>query len=210
VTFISTRHIGSNRYDTGIVSITVACALVLGLVVSQWCPVHAQESEQGSLDVDVPEYALKAAFIYNFAKFVTWPDSGFKDDDSPFVIGMIGINPFGGVIEDMLRDRSVEGRPFILRNIVEVEDARACQILFIAESESRRLEQWLRAVRGYPVLTIGDTKSFAERGCIVNLKTTTEGRVRFEVNIDEVPVSGLPISSRLLTLADIVHNPQER
>jgi hypothetical protein len=207
VTFISTGQTGSNRYDTGIVSMTVACALALVLVVCLWCPVHAQESNQSSLDV--PEYALKAAFIYNFAKFVTWPDSVFEDDDSPFVIGMVGANPFGRVIEDMLRERSVRGRPFSLRNIVEVEDARACQILFFAESESRRLEQWLRAVRGYPVLTVGDTKSFAERGCIVNLKTT-EGKVRFEVNIDEVPVSGLPISSRLLTLADIVHNPQDR
>ena len=150
------------------------------------------------------EYKVKAAFLYNFAKFIEWPQESFTDLEQPFVICILGEDPFGTVLERMLAGKKIRGRDFALKRFASINDFRACQILFIASSERRSLDGILPRVGGKPILTVSEVEGFAERGGMINF-TMEELRVRFEVNVDALERKGLKANSQLLKLARIVH-----
>lgn len=152
---------------------------------------------------DSSEYLIKAGFIYNFAKLVGWPQSAFAQPDSPIVIGIVGTDPFGGIIDRILADKQIDSRHFVIKRLKWGMDLKGCDILFIGSSEAAHLEEVIHSVRGLPVLTIGETPGFAKRGCIINL-VVEDNKVRFEVNLDAAKQADLNISSRLLALAKIV------
>jgi uncharacterized protein DUF4154 len=147
------------------------------------------------------EYEVKAAFIYNFGKYIAWPAS--PDSNKPFVIGLIGKDPFGRVLDEAMRGQTVQDRPVIVRRFTRVEQIRNCDILFIASSEKANVPHILSTLGKSPVVTIGDMARFAERGGMINL-TMQRDRVRFEVNIDAFTRVGLKAGSQLLRLARIV------
>jgi hypothetical protein len=149
------------------------------------------------------EYEVKAAFIYNFAKYVRWPEASTSETRKPFVIGVIGRDPFGQALDDAVRGQSLEGRAVVVRRLSKVEEVADCDILFISSSEKNNLQRIFQALREAPVLTIGDMDRFAERGGIINL-TTEEKRVRFEINVEAAERAGLKPGSQLLRLARIV------
>jgi hypothetical protein len=152
---------------------------------------------------DSSEYLIKAGFIYNFAKLVGWPGNAFAQADSPIVIGILGTDPFGGIIDRILADKKVDARRFVIKRLKWGMEFKDCDILFVGASEAVHLEEVIRAVKGLPILTIGETPGFARRGCIINL-IVEDNKVRFEVNLDAAKQADLNVSSRLLALAKII------
>src|SRR5207245_7606759 len=130
------------------------------------------------------EYLIKAGFIYNFAKLVGWPQGAFAQPDSPIVIGILGSDPFGGIIDRILADKQIDARRFVIKRLKWGMDLKGCDILFIGSSEAAHLEEVIHALKGLPVLTIGETPGFARRGCIINL-VVEDKKVSFEVNLDD-------------------------
>lgn len=149
------------------------------------------------------EYQVKAAFIYNFAKFVEWPPHAFKSPMDPIVICVLGQNPFGGALEEVVNGKSVEGRSFVVRQLSGEQAAAGCQILFISSSERKRLRGILGELKASGALTVGETDTFASEGGMINFKIEG-GRVRLQVNVDAAEQGKLRISSKLLSLAEIV------
>lgn len=152
---------------------------------------------------DVKEYEIKAAFIYNFAKFVEWPEEAFGRADAPLIIGILGKDPFGKMIDQAVEGRRVHGRPMEIKRVNWGAEVRTCHILFVSSSESGKIGQLSELVKNAPILTIGETPGFASRGGIINF-TEEEGKVRFEINADAAKRARLTISSKLLSLAKLV------
>jgi hypothetical protein len=148
-------------------------------------------------------YEVKAAFLYNFAQFVEWPTNAFADAQSPIVIGILGEDPFGASLNEIVRGENVNGRPLAIAHYQRVEDIKACQILFISQSESRRLEEILASLKGRGILTVGDIDGFAKRGGMIRF-VIENNRVRFRIDVEAAKAANLTISSKLLRLAEIV------
>ena len=161
---------------------------------------HAQESSVSS------EYLIKAGFIYNFANLVQWPSTAFTQPDSPIVIGILGEDPFGTVLDRVLAGKKVNGRIFLVKRLKSASDLRECHIVFVSSSEMAHLGEAIHLVKGMPILTIGEIPGFAKRGGIINL-FLEDNKVHFEVNVEAAKEADLNISSRLLALARIVQEP---
>jgi hypothetical protein len=160
----------------------------LALLVSLSLGVTARADE-------LPEYRLKAAFLFNFALFTEWP---------PEVGGIInlcvdGTDPFGKEI-DVLQGKAVGSRTIDVQRKHPGESLKGCQIVFIAPSAIGRLPQVLESVRGLPVLTVADSVGAARRGAALNL-AVGQNKVSFEVNLQAARAAGLNLSSKLLRLA---------
>ncbi len=155
----------------------------------------------------VSEYDVKAAFLYNFTKFVEWPDRAFQDDRSSVRLCVLGEDPFGRILREIAAGE-VAGRRLTVLGTSVMSDPAACQILFISRSERENLPAILRAVKNAPVLTVADTAGFLEQGGIINF--IPEGsRIRFEISQESAERAGLRISSKLLRLATrVVSSPR--
>jgi hypothetical protein len=149
------------------------------------------------------EYQVKAAFLFNFAKFVEWPADAFSTADAPLQVCILGQDPFGRDFEQVIEDKTVNGHRLEVAHPDGVPQARACQILFIASSEKARLREILLGLKGACVLTVGDTPGFAQLGGIINF-VLDENRVRFEINQKAAEQVHLKLSARLLTVAKLV------
>jgi YfiR/HmsC-like len=155
---------------------------------------------------DASEYLIKAGFIYNFAKFVEWPSTAFSQPDSPITIGVLGTDPFGSVLDRLVEDKKIGPRGFVVKRYKwgkDLKDLKECKILFVSASEKAHIDEIVQAVKGLPILMVGETPGFAERGGIIRF-TLEDNRVRFEINVDAAHQADLNISSRLLTLAKII------
>ena len=147
------------------------------------------------------EYQVKAAFLFNFAKFVEWPPAAFADAKSPIVIGILGDNPFGEDLAKTVRDKTVNNRPItIKKEFRSLADATNCHILFISTSEKQRLPEIFKGLRGASVLTVGETDRFTETGGMINF-VTGGNKIRFQINVEAAKSAGLKVSSKLLSLA---------
>src|SRR5713226_5324723 len=162
-------------------------------------PLRSQETRSPT------EYEVKAAFIYNFARYIQWPKE--SPTNTPFVIGVIGKDPFGVALDDAILGQKIQGRPVVIKRFTNIDNVANCDILFVCASESGRLQQIFGALHQAPVLTIGDVDQFAERGGMINL-TTEDKRIRFEMNVQAIGRSGLKAGSQLLRLARIVTEPR--
>ena len=152
------------------------------------------------------EYRVKAAFLLNFVKFVKWPESAFKKEDEPFIIGVLGKDPFGKILETTFRKKRVRGRPFVIRRFGDTESPGGCHLLFVSDSMKAKHVRILENLKEDPVLTVGETPKFATRGGTINFYLK-EGKVRFEINSKRAKAVGLKINARLLNLAKIVESP---
>ncbi len=154
-------------------------------------------------DTAAGEYEIKAAFLYNFAKFVEWPDGAFPAADSPIRLGVLGKDPFGEILDRTLKGRKVGGRGFQIERFDDVEKIKSCHIAFIPASCKDRMEAALESLKCRPVLAVGETPGFARSGGIINF-FLQENKVRFEINPDAAARADLKISSKLLHLARVV------
>jgi len=153
------------------------------------------------------EYEVKAAYLYNFSKFIEWPPNAAVATHAPLVIGVVGDDPFGPVLDETVRPKGVADEPrLVVRRFSRLEDVVHADILFISSSEAERLPQILKILDGASVLTVGEMERFAERGGMIALKVEDK-KVRFDINLDSVRRANLRLSSHLLKLARIVDVP---
>lgn len=150
------------------------------------------------------EDEVKAAFLFNFARFVDWPAQAFRAPDAPLVVGVLGSGEFAATLERVTGGKEVQGRPFRV-TALGAADPCGCHILFLTHEAAALMPQAAAANRDAPVLLVGESESQARRGAVINFYLD-ENRVRFEVNIGAAGRARLTISSRLLSLARIVED----
>ncbi|HVS52191.1 MAG TPA: YfiR family protein [Opitutaceae bacterium] len=153
------------------------------------------------------EYQLKAAYLFKLPQFVEWPAGAFADAQAPFVIGILGEDPFGVYLDDFVRDEKMDTHPIVVRRFRRGEEARGCHVLYIGRSEGAALEKIFAQLRRQPTLTVGDLDEFARLGGMIHL-VVEDGRIHFSINADAAKAAGLDISSKLLRLATIVPPPK--
>lgn len=147
------------------------------------------------------EYQIKAAFLYNFAKFVEWPADAFASPDSPVIFGVIGDDPFGKDLEQVIGQKTVNFRPVVIKRFDTPTPSEPVHVLFIARSERRRIGQILTALANAPTLTVGDEiDRFTDAGGMINFVVESR-KVRFEINNKAAEATRLKISSKLLRLS---------
>ena len=152
------------------------------------------------------EYELKAVLIYKVASYIRWPAAGEASARRPFVIGILGRDPFGRVIDEVVAGETVHGRPVSIRRLSEAREASQCDLLYVSPSERSGFRRILHRLEGTPVLTVGDMDQFATAGGMINL-TNDDRRIRFEINVSALDRAGLRAAAELLTLARIVDRP---
>ena len=149
------------------------------------------------------EYQVKAAFLYNFAKFVEWPAGKLGDGGSPIAVCVFGRDPFGATLDQTLQGKTANDRTLVVRRATAAADLKRCHILFISSSEKKRMAETLQSLGGGSVLTVGETEGFTEQGGMVNF-TREQNKVRLEINPAAAARAGIRISSQLLKLARVV------
>jgi hypothetical protein len=173
-------------------------ALVLATLISLVAAGLANSAVETS-----PEYQVKAVFLFNFAQFVEWPPQSFEDAAAPFVIGVLGTDPFGSALEGAVRGESINGRSIIIERYRSVTEIRHCQILFISRSESAHTGEIGAALVGHSILTVSDIDDAAQRGVMIRF-VAENNRIRLRINADAAKAAGLSISSKLLRPAELV------
>ena len=149
------------------------------------------------------EYQIKAAFLFNFAQFVEWPARAFRDAQGPIVIGILGEDPFGSYLDDLVRNESVGGRPLAVRRFNRPEDITDCHILFVSRAMADQFEKLAAELQRRNLLSVGDTDNFNRLGGIVRF-VTENGKIRLRINMEAAKAADLILSSKLLRWATIV------
>jgi hypothetical protein len=162
-------------------------AWCLGLALIVFAPA--------ALSDDLPEYRLKAAFLYNFALFTEWP----SDVGSTLNLCVYGRDPFGEEI-DALQGKPVGGRRMVVRRVTSVEGLAVCQIVFIADPSADAISRLLSTQRRAPVLTVADVPGAARQGIALNMNVV-KNKITFEANLAAARAANVKLSSKLLSLA---------
>lgn len=163
------------------------------------CVCEAAENKENRTD-RLTEYEIKAKFIYNFTKFVTWPESVHNNESIKLCI--LGTDPFGSAL-NIVKGKKVRGSLLEFSTAGYSENINNCHILFISRSEKNNFSDILSLCKNFPVLTIADTPGFCNEGGIITL-IRADNKIRFEINTDAAKQAGIKISSHLLKLARIV------
>jgi hypothetical protein len=172
----------------------VFSALLLVATTAAAAPGRAGDV-QGSL-----EYPVKASLLLNFAKFAEWPVGSAQAASPTVAICVLGPDPFGRALDTLVETRTVGGRPIEVRRFQRVEGIEACHVLFIASSEAARMGEILARIRESPVLTVGESEDFTERGGVIRL-SVEDNHASFSVDLGPTGASRLKLSSKLLTVA---------
>jgi YfiR/HmsC-like len=182
----SVRQSGS-RWRGGVGILVLYCSLLL---------VPREQAQQPKAS----EFQVKAAYLYNFGRFVHWPDEDNAERTESFEICVLGADPFGQALDATLAGGTILGKSVAAKRIAKPQDVDSCRILFISSSEESRLKEDLAALDKTRVLTVSDIPRFSERGGMIGF--ILEGnRVRFDVNLDSAQLAGLTLSSELLKVA---------
>jgi hypothetical protein len=150
-------------------------------------------------DSEEREYKLKAAFLLNFSKFTTWPESAFSVPGQTFDFCVVGEDPFGQALAG-LESKKVGGRKIHLQYVASIGEAQACHVMFISNSEKNNLEELKQVADGQPVVTVSDIKGFSRQGGVFEF-ITRGGRLSFIVNNQQATQNGLQVNASLLNLA---------
>jgi hypothetical protein len=178
-----------------ILTLRRAATLVAALLALVAAPGRAQAPPT--------EYQVKAVFLFNFSQFVDWPAAAFADSRSPLVIGVLGDDPFGAMLDEIVRGETVNGRPLAVRRYQSIDQVDACHILFIGRSQTGQLDTVLAALKQRSILTVGDFEGFTQHGGIIRF-VTVGNKIRLRVNLAGAQQAKLTISSKLLRPAQIV------
>jgi len=174
------------------------CATI-AVIATLLCPAVARSQEKAG------EYQVKAAFLFNFGKFVDWPESSFAEKSSPFSICVLGEDPFGTALDQTLRGKELSNRPVRTVRTADPNAARQCQIVFVSASEKSELSGVFRALHGSNALLVAEIPGFAAAGGAIEF-TMEDNHVRFAINPGAIQRAGLQVNSQLLALAKIVHD----
>jgi hypothetical protein len=157
----------------------------------------------GRAAADTPrssEYLLKAAYLYNFAMFVEWPSDAFRTPDQPIVIGILGTDPFGPALDQIVENKRIRNRRIVIERLHAAQDPKHCHILFITAAEGTRAGEIALQLQGRPVLVVDDGITGRRRGSAVDF-VVENNKVGFAINIDVVKRHRLTISSKMLGVA---------
>lgn len=184
----------------------VACGRrrLLGLVGAVLMGVWAGQAGAG--EVALPEPQIKALFLFNFTKYVEWPEPAFGGPTAPLIIGIVGAPAVAEPLEKLAAGKSLNGHPIVIRRLEPADQTAPCHILFLGDLPSQQLPEWLQVRRGQPVLVVGEDAKFTELGGIVNFGQR-DHKIRLEINTNTAAASGLKLSSKLLAVADLVNHP---
>jgi len=149
------------------------------------------------------EYQVKAVWLLNFARFAEWPTNAFPDPRAPFVVGVVGKDPFGKNLERAFEGKVFKGRPFAFKRISSRVQTQGCHILFIPSSEGRRIRDWPERLKGEAVMTVSEVEGFLDYGGTVNF-VLKDNTVRFEINVKAAQSAGLKLNANLLKVAVMV------
>jgi hypothetical protein len=173
-------------------------ALALYIALAAAIPTWAQADSS-------IEYQVKAAFLYNFAKFVEWPPDAFQSDKSPIALCVFRYDPFGSALDEIVAGQTINDRRVVVQRINELPALKACQIVFVSNREDKNLLEILNSLKGTSALVVGESEHFAEhRGGIQFFIENKQ--LRFAVNVDAIQTARLKVSSKLLALARIIHD----
>lgn len=154
------------------------------------------------------EYEVKAVYLYQFARFVSWPDN-IINSKSNFVIGIYGENPFGDLTDAIYADKLFQGKVCVVKNITSVEEALGCQMIFISGKSKFESLQFIKKLNNAPVLIVGNAiDDFCMIGGMINF-TKKESEFRFEINPVAATRSGVSISSKLFAVAKVINSPED-
>jgi hypothetical protein len=145
----------------------------------------------------------KSEMLWNIAKFVQWPEASLAGSKGQIIFTILGEDELAAELANLLSAKTINGKPVFVRFARRAQDARGSQILYVASSETQRMDAVLMEVAGSPVLTVADTPAFTTHGGMVGFAEET-GKVRFEINLGHAERSGLRISAKLLALARVV------
>jgi hypothetical protein len=147
-----------------------------------------------------PEYKVKAAYLYNFARFVEWPKSAFASSDAPLIVGIIGSDPFGESLDETFREKAIQGRSVQILRLVNDSGLEKVNLLFIGKSEKDRVAAILAKVEGVPVLTVSELDDFTKVGGMIQLRVTDQ-QVAFDLNQRATKKVGLIPSVQMIKIA---------
>ena len=189
---MSPGRVPGHRAERGRRALPAVLAVALLLLALGIAPARAET---------FGEYEVKAAFLYQFTLFVGWP--GEEDAQGTFGIGIVGNDPFGSLLERAVAGKAVRGRPVVVRRFKRAADVDSCQVVFLGQADEGQAAELLERVRRRPVLTVGETRAFLDRGGIIRFRLD-DNRVRFEIAPRAAERARLRISSRLFGVAEIV------
>ena len=149
------------------------------------------------------EYQVKAVFLFNFTHFVEWPADAFAGPQAPFVIGVLGRDPFGSALDEAVRGETVNGRPLVIQRYSGIADLKPCQILFIDRSIDGEIEKALASIGHQRTLTVSDLDSATSHAVIIRFLNENQ-KIRLQINVDSARNAGLTISSKLLRPAQVI------
>lgn len=176
-----------------------SAALLLVLIALNFGNLPAVHAAEGK-----DPFVVKAAFLCNFAKFTEWPADTFKDTGAPFVIGVLGEDPFGSRLDNATKGLQLHGRQVAVRRLSSISAAQACHLVFVGNDFAKRLAEVVGALGKSPVLLIGDSRDFAAEGGMIGF-LEKDGAIHFEVNLNAADGAGVKLNSGMLKLADRVH-----
>lgn len=151
------------------------------------------------------EYQLKAAFLFNFAKFFAWPPDAFQNDKTPISLCVFRNDPFGGALDEVIRGKAINNRELLSRRVADLRDLKTCQLVFVSQKDEKQLPEILNSLKGASTLVVGEGEEFAESGGTVQF-FLENNKLRFAINVDAIQRARLQASSKLLALARIVHD----
>jgi hypothetical protein len=157
------------------------------------------------------EYEIESAMLYNFTKFIDWPDGALGASGGSLVVGVLADDPMAPALAAALRDKTIHGHPLVVRRLDSTADLKGCAVLLVGSSDRRQIARIVEAVGRSPVLTIGMQAQFSRQGGVIAF-LRDGNRIRFEINLDAAERAGLQVSSKLLRLAAIWRetSPQAR
>jgi len=181
---------------------------VLVIILLITTPLLSTTSVARAESLLAKEYFVKAAFIYNFARLVEWPDNAYNSNDKYFKLCLVGDDPFGEALKT-IENKKVADRLLSIQKLEHLENVSQCQILFVRSSETQ-LPKLLNSVKQYPILTVSDMPDFAEQGGHIHLLLNDKDKLNLKVNLEAIKQANLSISSRILVLSEIVSTRGER
>ena len=173
-------------------------AIALTLCLGMFAPCWTQADT-----ANYTPYQRKALILFKFAQFTQWPKQAFPDENSPFVFGILGKDPFGPYLAETIVGENLSKHPLVIQHFTNVDEVSNCQILFINVDDKSKLKAILEKLKGKNILTISDANGFAKLGGIARLYTKDD-KINIQINLEAAKEENLVISSKLLKLAEIV------
>jgi hypothetical protein len=153
----------------------------------------------------IPEHQVKATFLFRFTQFVEWPAGAFPAAQAPLVIGVLGEDPFGPLLDETVRNEKVNEHPLAIERYTRLEDIKNVHVLFVSRRQAARIREITGALNGRSILTVGDADGFADGGGMIQF-VTQENKIRLRINLTAARSANLTISSQLLRPAMVINS----